>query len=282
MSLSSRARLTALLPAGNEERHLADCIASVRFADEVLVALDAASHDATRALAARLADRVIEREYGNSASQKNWAIPQAAHEWVLIVDCDERVTPELRAEIERTLADDAAGRPVADGYRIRRRNHFIGEEIKGCGWQRDTVLRLFRRDRGRYEEKNVHADVIFPAELAPAGAPPARVESLRGELLHFTFDSFDQYLGKYLRYTDWAGEDRALRTPRVGYRHLALRPIGRFLRQYILFGGWRDGKAGFVICVLAAFSVFLKYARVWEKRVKEQRAHEDDTRGNRP
>ncbi len=258
---AGRAKLTVLIPAGNEERHIADCIASGRFADEVLVVLDAASSDRTREIAGRQADRVLVHEYVNSAAQKNWAIPQAAHPWVLVIDSDERVTPELRDDILAVLRADGPH----DGYRIHRLNHFMGRPIRGCGWQRDDVLRLFRRDRGRYEDKHVHADIVFP------DGEPATVGRLDGKFLHYTFESFDQYIGKFFRYTAWAGEDRATRTPSVGWRHLALRPAWRFFRQYILFSGWRDGKAGFVICMMASWSVFLKYARVWERRERERR-----------
>lgn len=257
---TTRAKLTVLIPAGNEERHIAECIASARFADEVLVVVDAASKDRTREIAEPLADRVLVHEYVNSAAQKNWAIPQAAYPWILVVDADERVTPELRADIERVLAADGPH----DGWRIHRLNHFMGRPIVGCGWQRDDVLRLFRRDRGRYEEKHVHADIVF------TDGKPATIGHLKGKFLHYTFDSFDQYLSKFHRYADWASEDRARRTPRVGWRHLLLRPAWRFFRQFVLYSGWRDGKMGFVICMMAAHSVFLKYARVWEKREREK------------
>jgi len=258
MTPRGRAKLSVLIPAGNEERHIAECVASARFADEVVVVLDAASKDGTREIAGPVADRILVHEYVNSAAQKNWAIPQMAHEWVLVVDADERVTLELRQDIERVLANDG---PL-DGYRIHRSNHFLGIPIRGCGWQRDDVLRLFRRDRGRYEDKRVHADIVFP------DGKPARVGRLAGKFLHYSFESFDQYLGKFVRYTEWAGEDRAAKTPKVGWRHLLLRPVWRFFRQYVLYSGWRDGKAGFIICMMAAYSVFLKYARVWEKRVR--------------
>ncbi len=128
--------LTALIPAGNEERHIAQCIESARFADEVIVVVDSASTDRTREIAEELADRVLVHEYENSAAQKNWAIPQCAHEWVLVIDSDERVTPELREDVERVVSADG---PL-DGYRIHRINHFAGQRIVGCGWQRDDVL----------------------------------------------------------------------------------------------------------------------------------------------
>jgi glycosyltransferase involved in cell wall biosynthesis len=256
----SRQKLTALIPAGNEERHLAECIATVRFADEVLVVVDAASTDRTEAIARELADRVLVHEYVNSAAQKNWAIPQAAHPWVLIVDCDERVTPELQADVMRVLENDGP----EDGYQIHRINHFAEQRINGCGWQRDDVLRLFRRDRGRYEEKSVHADIVS------ADGQPLKVGRLHGQFLHYTFESFSQYLRKYGRYAAWAGEDRARTTKRVTLAHLAVRPALRFLRQYVMYGGFRDGLAGFIICWMAAHSVFLKYAHVWEMQKKDR------------
>lgn len=252
-------KLSVLIPAGNEERNIVACIESVRWADEVVV-VDSFSKDKTAELARApgRADRVLEHEYINSAAQKNWAIPQMTHEFVLIVDCDERVTPELRAEIERALSLD----DPADGYRIRRINHFLGRRIVGCGWQYDWVLRLFRRDRGRYLDRHVHADIVFE------DGKPARVERMKSTLTHNTFESFDQYNKKFDKYTYWASLDRAKTTPRVYWWHLVLRPAWRFFRQYIVQGGFRDGLHGLVICKMSAHSVFMKYARLWEKQAK--------------
>lgn len=267
MTTAGASKLTVLIPAGNEERHLAECIASVAWADEVVVVVDSASTDNTEQIARKLATRVLVHPYENSAAQKNWAIPQAAHPWILVVDADERVTPELRADIERVLAADGPD----DGYRIHRINHFAGQRIVGCGWQRDDVLRLFRRDRGRYQERHVHADIHFP------DGKPSRVGKLKGRFLHFSFDSFSQYLRKHGRYAAWAAEDRARTTGRVTLFHLAGRPAWRFFRQYIMYGGWRDGIAGFIICWMAAHSVFLKYAHLWES----QKGDREKKSGNR-
>jgi glycosyltransferase involved in cell wall biosynthesis len=226
--------------------------------------LDEASTDRTEVIANEQADRVLKRAYQNSASQKNWAIPQMAHEWVLVVDADERVTPELEREIQGVLDNNGPH----DGYRISRLNHFMGKPIRGCGWQRDDVLRLFRRDRGRYQERHVHADVVFE------DGKPATVGQLRGRLLHYTYEDFEHYLRKYFRYVGWAGEDRLQKTPRVGWRHLLVRPVWRFFRQFILFRGYRDGKIGFLICAMAAYSVLLKYGYAMSKQL-ERRASGD-------
>lgn len=264
----ARSTITALIPAGNEQANIGDCMASVAWADEVFV-VDSFSADRTVELAKAAGARVVQHEYVNSATQKNWALPQVATDWVLIVDADERVTPELRDEILAVLEADARGdKSIMDGYRIGRLNHFLGRRVRYCGWQNDNVLRLMRRAAGRYQDREVHADI----EIASG-----RVGRLRGKLLHYTFVTFEQYMRKFDRYTTWAAGDRARRTRRVGAHHLALRPAGRFLKQYILKRGFLDGRIGLVVCSLAAYSVFLKYAKLLERQL----ADEDDGRGSR-
>ena len=137
-------KLTAIIPTGNEIHNIEAVIASVKFADEILV-VDSFSTDGTFEKAQKLAHKVIRREYQYSASQKNWAIPQATHEWVLLVDADERVTPELETEIKEVLNNPTTH--VA--YWIGRNNHFMGERVKFSGWRNDKVIRLFKRDDRR-------------------------------------------------------------------------------------------------------------------------------------
>ena len=183
-------RLTVIIPCKNERHNLRACVDSVRnIAAEILVA-DSGSTDGTLALAGELGCRVIEREYLDSGNFKNWAIPQAAKEWVLIVDADERVTPELAAEIAQVLAA-----PERDGYRIRRRNFLFGYEVRHSGWSNDSVLRLFRRDLGRYGAGGDHADVQIST---------GKVGRLRHKFLHYTYWSLPQYLRKAERYTTQA------------------------------------------------------------------------------
>jgi glycosyltransferase involved in cell wall biosynthesis len=254
---AARSKVTALLPVCNEQENIEACLDSVAWADEVFV-VDSFSSDATVEIARRRDARVVQHEYVNSAAQKNWAIPRATHPWVLIVDADERVTPELRDEILDVLRRDAAGQSPDDGYRISRLNHFLGQRIRYCGWQNDTCLRLFRRDKGRYQTREVHADVIVDGTVG----------RLRGRLLHYTFTGFDQYMRKFDRYTSWAAGDRDRVTGPVRWRHLALRPIGRFFKQYVLKRGFLDGTVGLIVCTLAAFSVFMKYAKLYERRIQ--------------
>jgi glycosyltransferase involved in cell wall biosynthesis len=255
---AERSKVTALLPVCNEQENIGPLLDSVAWADEIFV-VDSFSSDETPEIARRGGARVVQHEYINSATQKNWAIPQATHPWVLIVDADERVTPRLRDEILALLEHDARnGGEVHDGYRIGRLNHFLGRRVRYCGWQNDTCLRFFRRDKGRYQEREVHADIEVGSNVG----------QLQNQLLHFTFVSFDQYMRKFDRYTTWAAGDRDRVTGPVRWHHLALRPLGRFLKQYILKRGFLDGNVGLIVCALAAFSVFMKYAKLYERRMQ--------------
>ncbi|HTL52474.1 MAG TPA: glycosyltransferase family 2 protein [Planctomycetota bacterium] len=255
---SGRPKITVLIPCKDEERHLAACIDSVSWCDEILVA-DSGSTDKSKAIAQEKGARIIEREYIHSANFKNWAIPQCTHEWVLIIDSDERVTPELRAEIEATLSADPAA--FADMYAIGRINHFMGQRINHCGWETDTVNRLFKRDRCEYPNLAVHADLQFKANLAT----PGRAGKLRAKFLHYTYYSFDQYLkNKFVPYTTRSAEDLIGKgRRRASWLNLFFRPPIRFIKMYFLRLGFLDGKAGLILCTLASFWVFMKYAKLW-------------------
>lgn len=247
-----RRPLTVIIPTHNEEKTLPDCLESVRFADETLV-VDSFSNDQTLEIARRSGARIVQREYGYSAQQKNWAIPQARHEWVLLVDADERVTPGLRDEILKLLEDG----PGADGYWIRRANFFLGKRIRFCGWGTDRVIRFFRRDVARYQDRQVHAEINLPGPLPSLASP----------LEHHTFRSFRQYWRKLDLYSEWGARQMYLEGRRAGGVQLLLRPIGRFVRMYILRFGFLEGAHGVVLSLLGAFTVYLKYARLWEMRL---------------
>jgi len=253
--MNQKQKITVIVPTFNEEHNIRQCLESVKWADEVFV-VDSFSTDKTPEIAREYTERVVQHEYVNSATQKNWAIPQATHPWVMIVDSDERVTPGLRDEILSLLQKDGNG---YDGFYIFRINHFMGKRIHHCGWNRDDVLRLFRRDKGRYQDREVHADVILDG----------KTRHLNGRLLHYTFSSLDRYLKKIQRYAAWAAGDRGRKTKKVGWHHLALRPAFRFFKQYILRLGFLDGREGLILCTLAAYSVFLKYAKLYERQNKK-------------
>lgn len=243
-------KLTVIIPCKNEREHLRACIRSARpIADEVLVA-DSGSTDGTLEIARELGCRVIEREYGTSGDFKNWAIPQATHEWVLILDCDERATPALAAEIRGELAA-----PRHDGYWIYRRNHFLGHPIRFGPWKNDRCLRLFRRDLGRYVGPTDHAEV----ELSRG-----TVGRLRERMTHYTCSSYSQYLPKLARYADVQARIWHAAGRRTNLAQLLLRFPLRLLQGYVWRLGFLDGAAGLQVCVLVAYLSYLKHAYLWQ------------------
>lgn len=245
-------RLTVLIPCKDERQHIADCIDSVRpVADEILVA-DSGSRDGTLDIVREVGGcRVIEREYVNSADFKNWAIPQARHEWVLIVDADERLTPELATEINTILAAP----PPCDGYCLRRESFFLGHPIRHCGWNTQRLVRLFRRDRGRYQLRRVHADVALSS---------GKVGRLQHPLLHYTAIDLDHFLARQQRYATWSALDAYDAGKRATWLKIAAHAPLRFLQLYLLRGGFLDGRAGLAVCGLAAYYTFLKDCKLWE------------------
>lgn len=243
-------RISVIIPCKNEREHIGACIASARLvANEVLVA-DSGSTDGTLEISREMGCRVIEREYCTSGDFKNWAIPQATHDWVLILDADERVTPALAAEIRRELADVRH-----DGYWIYRRNHFLGHPIRFGPWKNDRCLRLFRRDLGRYVGPTDHAEVKLTS---------GSVGRLRARMTHYTCSSYSQYLPKLARYADvqsrvWFDQGR-----RTHAGQLLLRFPLRFLQGYVWRLGILDGLAGLQVCGLVAYLSYLKHAYLWQ------------------
>jgi len=250
------ARITVIIPCKNELSNIHDCIESITaIADEILVA-DSGSTDGTLEYARGRPDcRVVEREYVHSGDFKNWAIPQASNEWVFIIDADERVNAELEAEILATVASTQL-----DGFWVRRANHFMGRRIQYSGWNSDRVLRLFRRDSGRYVGETDHAEVEINS-----GA----VGTLNHRLTHFTYTNYSQFLRKLDRYSDVQSTRWRDAEKRPSLAKLVLNGPFRFTLTYVVRGGFLDGWAGFQLCVLTGFGSFMKQARLWEKWQRE-------------
>lgn len=254
-----RLPLSVIITTYNEQINVAECIESVSWADEILL-VDSFSTDQTVEIARRYPIKILQREYFGSAAQKNWAIDRVEHDWVLIIDADERVPEPLAREVLSVLATV----PSVHGFYIRRENVFIDRVIRHSGWSTDKVVRLFRRDKGRYPNRRVHAD------LEIEGAVPV----LRNAFLHYTFRTFDQYFPKFLNYAEWGAAQAFRDGRRAGLAELVFRPWWRFFRTYVLQLGFLDGMHGFVLCNLQAFGVFLKYARLWEYRIRAARGED--------
>ena len=242
-------RLSIAIIAWNEEERLRACLESVTWADEIVV-VDAESTDKTVPLAREFTDKVYVRPWPGFAVQKNFALEHTTGEWILSLDADERVTPELRARLEAILKADGP----ADGYSIPRRNIFWGAWVRHGGLYPDYQLRLFRRGAGRFVDDAVHESVRVQGQM----------EKLAEPLLHHSYRDLEDFVRRSNRYSTLSAQDwvRGGRPARLG--DLIMRPLGRFFSMYILHGGFLDGWRGFVLAVLYAEYVFLRMAKVWE------------------
>ncbi|WGK64314.1 glycosyltransferase family 2 protein [Croceiramulus getboli] len=243
-------KLTAIIPCYNEEHHIAGALESVAFADEILV-VDSFSTDQTVEIARAYASRILQHQYTTSARQKNWAIPQATHEWILLLDADERITTDLKEEIQHLLAG-----PIAEeilGFWIYRKNHFMGKEVHFSGWQNDKVIRLFRRDSCRYEDKLVHEEI----------QGDGRFSYLKSRIHHNTYRSIDEHVAKLNRYATWQAMEYDKITGTLTPYHFVVKPFWRFFRHYFIQQGFREGVVGFTISYLRSYSIFIRYVKVW-------------------
>ncbi|MFH1264194.1 MAG: glycosyltransferase family 2 protein [Planctomycetota bacterium] len=247
---STRPKLTVLIPCKDERINIRPCVESVRsIADEILVA-DSGSTDGTLDLVRQLGGcRIVEREFIDYSSFKNWAMARAAHPWVLVVDADERVTDQLAAEIRSLFSKT----PPLDAYRLPRVAYFLGRRINHSGWNSSMPVRLFRRDVCRYKHR-VHESV----EVATR-----RVGKLKGKLDHFTCQSLTRFLANLNRYTTTSAEDMHAAGRRACFLDILVRPLLRFFRDYVARAGFLDGRAGLAVCMISAYYVLLKYLKLW-------------------
>jgi len=242
-------KLSAIIICRNEEKDIEGAIQSLLWADEILI-VDSYSTDNTLTIAGNYPVKILQRTFENYSRQRNWALDQAAYDWVLMLDADERLTPELQHEIQDLLADTMK----SPAYSIYRCNFFMGKEVRYSGWQNDWVVRLFDKSNSRYSDNNVHEELILNR------GRPAR---LKHKMWHYTYRNLSHYLQKWDSYSTLSAKDKANSTQSVSFYHLMLKPAFRFFRHYILKLGILDGKVGFVISYLAASGVFMRYLKLW-------------------
>jgi glycosyltransferase involved in cell wall biosynthesis len=258
----ARPPVSAIVTTFNEEKNIGECIASLHWCDEILV-VDSFSTDRTPEIARRYPNvRFVQRTYYGSASQKNWAMDQVAHDWILIFDADERCTPKLQRELERLLA---AG-PSHDAYTIRRRVFFLGARIRFSGWQHDQVVRLVRRGTARYPNRRVHADMTT---LGPA-------PRLRHSMDHHMAETLDEYVPRILKYSFWGAAQGWREGKSSGFVQVWGRSAWRFARTYVVQLGFLDGMRGLVFCMLQAFGTYMKWSLLWSWRVNAKRGIEPE------
>lgn len=234
----------------NEAADIGDALKSVAWADELIV-VDSMSTDDTVAIARRHTDHVVVREWPGYAEQKNYAATLAANDWILSLDADERVTPELAADIRRTLANA----PAHGGYRMPRVTFHLGRWIRTTDWYPDYQLRLYDRRAALWTGRYVHESVTVAR---------ATVGRLPGELQHFAYRDIADHLETINRYTSYSARQMQEAGRHAGLLRLAGHPPLAFVRNYLLKGGIRDGVPGFIISAMNAYYVFLKFAKLSE------------------
>jgi len=242
-------KVTAALITLNEAANVAAALASVAWADEILV-IDSGSVDDTVSIARGAGARVEVRPWPGYSAQKNYAASIASHDWILSLDADERVTPSLAAEIRSLLASEPARR----GYRIPRLSHYLGRWIRGTDWYPDYQLRLYDRRAGRWNGRLVHESVALDGEPGV----------LRSDLQHFPYRDISHHLATIDRYTTLAADEMRARGNVPSLAGVALHPPFAFLRNYILRRGFLNGSAGFTVSALNSYYVFLKLAKARE------------------
>ena len=247
-------KLTVTVITRNEAANILAALDSVSWADE-LVVVDSRSSDETVTLARQRTDRVFVREWPGYSAQKNFAAEQAAHDWILSLDADERVTPALAAEIRTLMGSE----PAARGYDMPRVSFYLGKWIRTTDWYPDHQLRLYDRRTGTWAGE-VHEGVHVGGTVG----------RLRAELQHFPYRDVSHHLQTIDRYTTLAAQQLRTHGRTVGVTGLVARPLGAFLRNYLARGGWRDGSVGLVVSILNSYYVFLKFAKLWESGRKEE------------
>lgn len=240
--------LTVLILAKNEEKNIRDCIASAQFADEIIV-IDDFSSDATAEIAAGMGAKICQRAMnGDWGSQQTFAIQQASSQWIFFLDADERIPPELAAEVRQAVQLNEKYT-----YKVSRLNHLMGRKLRYGGWYPDFGIHLLPRE-GVYVEGFVHPQIHhnYP------------VRFLKHHIIHFPYSSWEHYFNKLNLYTKLAAEKNNKNGKKANFFFdIMLRPYFAFFKMYILKSGWRDGKVGFILASFHFFYTMAKYVKLY-------------------
>lgn len=256
--MSEKIPLTVVVITKNEAGRLEDCLKSVEWADEIVV-VDDESTDGTPEIARKFTSRVFQRKMDIEGKHRNYAYGLASHSWVLSLDADERVTPELRDEIRTLLKGEA----LCNGYAIPRRNFLGNTWVRYGGMYPSAQLRLFKKDKFRYDEK---------AEVHPQAYMPDPRGSLKHDVLHYTYRDLADAVAKLDRQTDLEAQKWFREKRKVGLLGIVRKMIDRFWKAYVVKEGHRDGVIGLFLAVNGAMYQFLSYAKYWELKISKPSA----------
>ncbi len=254
--IKKRKKVTAIIPTLNEEKNIKEAIASVAWADEIII-IDSYSTDRTVKIAEEFKVRVIQRKFDNFSNQKNYAIEQATHDWIFILDADERVPEDLRLEITSTLENTKE----YIAYRIPRQNYISGNKIKYSGWQNDRVTRLFNRKYAKYNGRFVHEEI----------SAQGKTGNFSEKLIHYTYDNYNHFITKLELYSELKGREMISKGKKYYPLMKYFAAAFRFAKHYILKLGFLDGKDGYMISYFSAISIIKRYDKLRELQ-KQQKA----------
>jgi len=238
---------SALILTHNSERRLQQCLESLSWVDD-LVIVDDESIDQTRAIAAEFGARIFTRDFDTFSGQRNFALAQCTGTWVIAIDSDETLTPELAAQLREAVQRW----PDTGGFRMPRRNHLLGRWVRGCGWYPDIAVRCYRRDGAIYSG-DVHEGLHFPGTVI----------SLSGPVLHFPYESLEQYVAKLNRYSTMSAREAYAAGKHCPLIRLIMRPPINFLKHYLMQGGIFDGIPGLLVSALSAYYTLLKWSKLY-------------------
>ncbi|MCD6376533.1 MAG: glycosyltransferase family 2 protein [Caldisericaceae bacterium] len=244
-------KVSAVIITLNEEQNIERCLRSLDWVDEIVV-VDSGSQDKTIKICQRFGARVIETEWLGFGRTKYFAVEQASHDWIFSIDADEEVSSALKARLQKILQNP----DPQMAYRIKRQAYYLEHAVRYSGWQKDYPLRLFNRRFGNFNLRSVHESVDFKG----------KVQRIEEPIHHYTYPTISSHIQKMDRYTNLSAAEADKSVTIAGS---LLRAIFRFFKMYFLKGGILDGKIGFVLCFNSAFGIYLKYIKLWEKRLKK-------------
>ena len=253
-------KISAVVIAYNEEKNIRRCLESISWADEIVL-VDSYSQDRTKEIASAFTNKIYDVECEGFGRKKGFARSKAAHNWILSIDADEVVSERLREEIKVIVREDKA----LDGYYIPRLSNFLGKWIRYGGWYPDYVLRLFRKDKARFDQSLVHEKLILEGKTG----------HLKNELLHYTDPTISHYLLKMDRYTTLGAKMLLSQGKATTLFDILFRPPAVFLKMFIIKFGFLDGWYGFLLAILSSFHVLVKYVKLWyfrKPRVNQEKS----------
>lgn len=255
----SNPKISAFIICNNEKQHIRRCLNSVRWCDEIVAVVDNKSNDGTYEICCELADKVLRKEWEGFVKQKAFGLKECQGEWVLNLDADEEVSPELREEIINSINKNTPG---INGYFLLRVVFHLDRWWRTGGWFPEYRLRLCRKSATTWTGRDPHER----AEVE------GKTQRLKGELRHYTYEDLADQTRTLNRFSSSAAETMASRGDRASIGRMIIHPLVRFTKFFLIKGGWREGTAGFIVAMMESYYVFLKYAKLWEiRKVKEKR-----------